>query len=520
MRTATPFDRSFELLRQRIAAKPLPWFLLMAAVFLYFRLFIPPFTPILTGGDQDIFLVNATRMLAGEIIYKDFFQLTPPGTTLVYFVLFKIFGVAAWIPNASLIVVGVALTWLTVRLSSKVLQGKAAFLPGLVFLTFVYGTMLNGTHHWHSALAVAAALLSIIEKRTPERLALAGMFLGVASFFTQTRGLITLLGFTVFLVWEQKRDGDNRFTLLKKEISLLITFVCTLIAVDAYFIWEAGLGRFLYCQFTFVSKYIPSVPSWDYYLLGLPPVPPWHNLAKLGIFLFVHLLLPLVYLLFLVRYYQEARSSSNDSWAGLMLINFTGLFLFLEVAPSPTWFRLYSASLPALILVVWLARSPTGLQRVFLRVLWIAGLALAIGQPLWTQRHWRAYLDLPVGRTALLDKEAREKLQWLSQRTRPGEFFLQGAWPGVHFPLGLRNPAFMDFLEPSEYTRPEQVQRVIAALGKNHVRYVLWSIRLDLPDNRRPQGDHLEPIRAYLRQHYRIVKTFPDFDQVWERTID
>jgi hypothetical protein len=203
-----------------------------------------------------------------------------------------------------------------------------------------------------------------------------------------------------------------------------------------------------------------------------------------------------------------------------MLINFTGLFLFLEVAPSPTWFRLYSASLPALILVVWLARSPTRFQRSFLRVLWIAGLVLAIGQPLWTQRHWRAYLDLPVGRTALLDKEAREKLQWLSQRTRPGEFFLQGAWPGVHFPLGLRNPAFMDFLEPSEYTRPEQVQRVIAALGKNHVRYVLWSIRLDLPDNRRPQGDHLEPIRAYLRQHYRIVKTFPDFDQVWERTID
>ena len=31
------------------------------------------------------------------------------------------------------------------------------------------------------------------------------------------------------------------------------------------------------------------------------------------------------------------------------------------------------------------------------------------------------------------------------------------------------------------------------------------------------EGDHLGPLRVFLRTHYQIVKTFADGDQVWER---
>jgi len=30
-------------------------------------------------------------------------------------------------------------------------------------------------------------------------------------------------------------------------------------------------------------------------------------------------------------------------------------------------------------------------------------------------------------------------------------------------------------------------------------------------------GDHLGPLRAYLHAHYHVVKTFSDWDQIWER---
>ena len=33
-----------------------------------------------------------------------------------------------------------------------------------------------------------------------------------------------------------------------------------------------------------------------------------------------------------------------------------------------------------------------------------------------------------------------------------------------------------------------------------------------------PRGDHLQPVRAYLRDHYRVAKVFSNGDQIWERT--
>jgi hypothetical protein len=52
-------------------AKPLPWFLAGCALFLYLHLFMLPWTPVATGGGQDIYLVGGMRMLDGQIVYRD-----------------------------------------------------------------------------------------------------------------------------------------------------------------------------------------------------------------------------------------------------------------------------------------------------------------------------------------------------------------------------------------------------------------------------------------------------------------
>ena len=49
------------------------------------------------------------------------------------------------------------------------------------------------------------------------------------------------------------------------------------------------------------------------------------------------------------------------------------------------------------------------------------------------------------------------------------------------------------------------------------VRFVLWSLSLDLYDPRDPPGrDHLGPLRACLRTHYHVAKAFAA-DEFWER---
>jgi len=47
---------------------------------------------------------------------------------------------------------------------------------------------------------------------------------------------------------------------------------------------------------------------------------------------------------------------------------------------------------------------------------------------------------------------------------------------------------------------------------------VYWKQSLDLPPGRPIlAGDHLEPLRSYLRDHYQVVKTFAQGNYVWER---
>ena len=107
-----PRDRIAMEQRPRVSGMLRVSFLTLAFVFLYLVLFMWPHVPLLAWGDQAIYLLDAARMARGQTIYRDFFAFTTPGTQTVYFLLFKLFGVRAWIPDAMLIVLGLGVAWL------------------------------------------------------------------------------------------------------------------------------------------------------------------------------------------------------------------------------------------------------------------------------------------------------------------------------------------------------------------------------------------------------------------------
>jgi hypothetical protein len=84
----------------------------------------------------------------------------------------------------------------------------------------------------------------------------------------------------------------------------------------------------------------------------------------------------------------------------------------------------------------------------------------------------------------------------------------------MSFALELRNPAVVNFVTATAYTRPEQVQSVLSGLKREDVRLVVWYS--DLPLSGSP-GNQLAPLLDYLQAHYRVVKVFGDRDRVWEK---
>jgi hypothetical protein len=491
---------------------------------LYLATFVLPNTPIFEGDVSPIFLHDAVRMLRGEIIYKDFFELIFPGIQYFYLGLIKLVGVRAWIANSVLIVLGTSLASTGVLVSRRVLEGKLVYLPSALFLGFAFTSEADPTHHWFSLLAVMGALAAVIAKRNPLRLALAGVLCGVAMMFTQTCGPAAAFGIALFLFWEYRQKARGWRQFLKHQTSLWLPFVVTTVVPIAYLIARAGFRPFFESTVLFPGKYF-GLWFWNtpqVYLYEVPSFTGPLEIAAVALWLSIHLLLPTVYLVFLARWLRLSKTRPAEPWDRLMLLSLVGLCLFVSVSTSPSWLRLCAVSLPGMIVLVWLARKSDGASRVFRRTLWAAGAAALVAQPLIAQTNWQGFLTTPAGREVFTTPDVYDKFKWMEEHTRPGDFVFQASDCSLYYLLELNNPARVAFLTASGYTRPEQVRETIASLELRRVRYVLWSVWLDVPFPDRPgrfDAAHLEPLREYLKAHYHLVRNFgePDYEQVWER---
>lgn len=483
-----------------------------SAVYLYLNLFTNSGIPYLLGGDQVFFWTYAQRLLNGECVYCDFFQFTPPGTDLVFYSLFKIFGFRIEVVNSVVLVLGVGLCWLCFRLSLFVMRRSAAIATAALFLVLLFGKMLNATHHWFSTLAVTLAITVLLKRRSPERVSAAGALLGLASFFTQTRGVAAAVGIVVFLLWEHFETEQSFRTGVKHVGVMVLSFMATWACLSAYWIGVIGLRRLLSFQITAARRVV--IHGWTISSLGIPLEDlTWRRFPVGGQYIFVYLLLPSIYAICIWKCWTRDFPDRER----VLLLSLTGIAVMLEVAQSLNWIRVYSVAMPAIVLLVWFLQKQGAGHGHTMSFLWVCILALAIHQT--TSRHHTQYViaDLPSGTVAVSPLRA-EKLIWLSQHTRPNDFLFEPAWPGSYLPLQLRNPVFIDGFDSRGITPPEYVDLSIRQLDAKAVRYVLWAPRLEAPViQKSPVENDLAAFRAYLEEHYCRVRTFSDADQLWER---
>jgi hypothetical protein len=480
------------------------------AFYLYINLFVFLHVPVLQGDDQVFFWTNAQRMLLGERAYLDFFQYTPPGTDLLFLAVFKLLGLHIWALNLTVLALGTALCWICFRVGSQVMECGQALLATLLYLVLIFSKPLNATHHWFSVLTVMCATLVLMRESSRPRIAGCGGLLGLASFFTQTHGAAAALGLSVFLIWEQRCAKSGWRKSLGGPGLLLLGFIVSVLVLNAYFIATVGAQRLWYEQVVYVWRYAPRVSGIAN--LGLPEFLTWRALPLAAQQIFVYVLLPVIYVLALLR----SRFEPNDNRRGALLLCLVGIFLLAEVAISPNWLRIYAVSMPGIVLLLWLVGHAARYRRPMIAVLYCGVACLALRQT-WTRHHQQYVVcDLPGGRAAA-DPQTCEELLWITKRVEPGSFFFQAAWPGMYVPLGLRNPLFLDAVGPNEQTRPEDVDLAIRQLREREVRYVLWSKRLDSQDAGRHSANALAPLKVYLFHRYELVQVFPSADELWER---
>lgn len=289
----------------RVAAHPIAMAGLLGAfafAVCYFRGFIYPNIPLLPGGDGLGFAASGSRIVAGQLPYRDFFEIVPPGVDLTYAVLIKWVGLYAWIPHVVMACLGAATVILTTAIAGRVVRGLAVALPGVMVTGLILLESLDATHHWFSTLAVMAALWVLLQGVTFPRIASVGALCGVAACFTQTKGATAVLGFLAYVLWKERwENAAGREWWRSKSLLLCGTAAAVFFGANAYFIRAAGIGRWWYCLVVFPLRYYsaPVINNWRIIEHDFQ----WHpGLARWISFPFVYATVPLVYLTLCARH--------------------------------------------------------------------------------------------------------------------------------------------------------------------------------------------------------------------------
>jgi hypothetical protein len=477
----------------------------------YFRSFIFPDIPLLPFGDASYFLNNANRIVAGHLPYRDYFAFLPPGIELTYALLIKGFGARSWIPNLMIACLAAAAAWLMTLIAAQLMRGPAIALPGLLLAGFVLPGSFDATHHWFSTIALMAAVLVLLHGDSFRNIAAVGLLCGIAGWYTQTKGVAAVAGFVTYLLLKGRRESTPARDRWLKCI-LLSGLALTVFAVgNLYFVRAAGLSRWFYCLVVYPLRYYPSVRlnNWRVYgygfKFGLGTIP----------FLFVHLTVPLVYVICIVVMLRRSKNEPGEAWDKIGLLLVAGLAMFLAIASSPGWKRLATSSPPAVILLTWLLNRSRRIMAKLEIGLGAAAIVLALAGVARIQTRRTTFLDLPIGRTAFVDFARYEEYRYAMEHTCRGQLMF-GPSP-ILFALQVQNPAPIDGFVPFDYTRPEQVTATIQALELNKVPMLMLHPSMFTDPASTPASDHLDPIRTYLAGHYRVTATFNTGDELWER---
>ncbi len=111
--------------------------------------------------DEGIVLDGARRVATGEVPYRDFFNITGPGSFWLYGLVFRIFGTSFPVARALLCVELAAMCALVCALVARFGRKSLAIASGLLFLTIPLTTLfpVYVTHRWDSNLFALAALV-------------------------------------------------------------------------------------------------------------------------------------------------------------------------------------------------------------------------------------------------------------------------------------------------------------------------------------------------------------------------
>lgn len=200
------------------------------------------------GMDEATYLKEALRILGGEVLYRDIFDLTTPGWMYLMALLFKVFGATFGTARVAAAVIQAA-TALTVFVTCRSIGVRREIAVALATVC-VFSAEFNfplASQHWLATLLSACILLAYVRLgRSTAGVLVTGLLVGVMISVHQQRGASIASGALLFVTGDAllsgRAGGTSTRVLLVRFLALAAGVAAVVGPMLAWIVWEAGFG--------------------------------------------------------------------------------------------------------------------------------------------------------------------------------------------------------------------------------------------------------------------------------------
>jgi 4-amino-4-deoxy-L-arabinose transferase-like glycosyltransferase len=483
--------------------------------------------------DEGILLQGAQRILAGQVLYRDFFSFYTPGSYYARALLFKIFGSSLPVARTALALAGAILSSITYLLARRVCSRSIALtLAALATLTTLPYRFLV-LHNWDSTLWACLALygaVRLLEMPSRKWAFALGLFTSLTVLFEQSKGagLCLGLGMGFLAIWflQGRRSLLNRFEFL----AFVIGFAGPIAITFAYFASQHAASVMLADWLWPLQHYSRAnrVPygyqNWSddarHELFGTGSLPE-RVIKVLAISpCFWIPVLPLIAVGLLGYWIVQARrnAAAHEKSAYYVYVilaaGFVGLSLSTLLVRADIIHFMYLQPLNCLVLA-WLldGRDLPGRLIRSARPLLTAYVAIALALfglvPLLGAR--AAHNQVATRRGIVTTGEKDTVVDYVQARVPAGETILVYPYLSLYYYLtGTFSPGRYDYFQPGMHTR-EQADEIVRELATRRVRVVLFEINFSDKVSHSWPGTPLtaiaeDPVADYIARNYHLCR--------------
>jgi len=437
--------------------------------------------------DEGIILQGASRILAGQIPYRDFFSFYTPGSFYLVGALFRLFGNSFVVARSSLAVAGAACSVITYLLCRRVCSRGISVLAAVLATTTGAAFRFLVLHNCYSTLlaclAVYAAVRSLETMSSRWTLAL-GSLTTITFLFEQSKGGGLALGLLLGYLLLGKRVLSSATQWIGIAVGLAWPFFLTF----GYFARHGAAGAMFQGwlwplhHYTAANHVAYGWQNWSDHtrdvIFRAGPVAV--RIVKViavspG---FVIPMLPLVSVGVLIYWALRIHKQDVDpSLAHYFIITgsaLSGLLLSVVMVRADILHFIYLAPL-SYVALAWALGAPTR-SRVLaqFRPALISYVAIAFGMLGFAVllAATGANAKLETRRGQIIIGEPDTVISYVQAHTKTDEFLVYPYLPLYNYLTATRSPSRYDFFQPGMNTR-EQAEEIIRSLESKNVKAVL-----------------------------------------------